>query len=64
MMIELIAPIMSAASKAIASAVRHASDGDMAKAERVVKRFVAATQAELDRDEQDAMSALGARFDD
>jgi len=63
-MLELIAPIMSAASKAIASAVRHASEGDMAKAERIVKRFVAATQAELDRDEQDALSALASRFDD
>ena len=63
-MLQLIAPIMSAASKAIASAVRYANDGDMDKAERIVKRFVAATQAELDRDEQDALSALAARFDD
>jgi len=64
-MIEIVAPIMAAASKAIASAVRYASEGDMAKAKRIVKRFVAATKLELDKDEQEALDRLAARlFDD
>jgi len=58
----LIAPILSAASRAIASAVKHANDGNIDRANLVVKKFVAATAADLEKDEQDALNALGDRF--
>ncbi len=59
----LIAPIVSAASKAIASAVRYASQGDLESAKLIVKRFVAATSAELKEQENEARKILDDRFD-
>jgi len=59
----LIAPILTAAGRAVASAIAHASDGDMDRAELIVKRFVAATKADLDIDEKAALDALDERFD-
>jgi len=63
-MIEIIGPILSAASKAISSAITHASNGETERAERIVARFVAATQVELDADEEEARGLLRNIFKD
>ncbi len=62
-MLSLIEPILSAAGKAIAAATKEANDGNQEAAERIVKRFVAASQLELDEDMAEAKELLEKRFE-
>lgn len=62
-MLSLIEPILSAAGKAIAASTKEANDGNQEAAERIVKRFVAASQLELDEDMAEAKELLEKRFE-
>ncbi len=63
MMLSLIEPILAAAGKAIAAATKEANDGNQEAAERIVKKFVAASQIELDEDMAEAYELLEKRFE-
>jgi hypothetical protein len=63
MMLSLIEPILVAAGKAIAAATREANDGNQEAAERIVKKFVAASQLDLDEDMAEAYELLEKRFE-
>jgi len=62
-MLSLIEPILMAAGKAIAAATKQAESGNHQAAQRIVKKFVAASQSDLDEDMAEAEAILDKRFE-